>query len=145
MTFVITENLHFLRDFLRQVTTPGHRGRRDGRTASRAVYCGQKNCYAESKANTGGAIADGKGRCFVTREELLERISIDPKVCFGKPCIRGRRIWVSLVLDLLAGGMKAEEVMTEYDLTEADIRACIAYGAEMSRERYVDLPTGTEG
>ncbi len=79
----------------------------------------------------------------MTREELLERISIDPKVCFGKPCIRGRRIWVSLVLDFLAGGMKAEEIMAEYDLTEADIRACIAYGAEMSRERYVDLPTGT--
>lgn len=81
----------------------------------------------------------------MTREELLERISIDPKVCFGKPCIRGRRIWVSLVLDLLAGGMKPEEVMTEYDLTEVDIRACIAYGAEMSRERYVDLPMGSGG
>jgi len=80
----------------------------------------------------------------MTREQLLERISIDPKVCFGKPCIRGRRVWVSLVLDLLAGGMKSEEVMGEYDLTEADIRACIAYGAEMSRERYVDLPTGTD-
>jgi uncharacterized protein (DUF433 family) len=76
----------------------------------------------------------------VTREELLSRISIDPKVCFGKPCIRGRRIWVSLVLDLLAGGMKTEEVMKEYDLQEADILACIAYGAEMSRERYIDMP-----
>lgn len=79
----------------------------------------------------------------MTREELLSRISIDPNVCFGKPCIRGRRIWVSLVLDLLAGGMKPEEIMAEYDLTEEDILACIAYGAEMSRERYVDLPTGT--
>lgn len=78
----------------------------------------------------------------MTREQLLERISIDPKVCFGKPCIRGRRVWVSLVLDLLAGGMKSEELMREYDLTEADIRACIAYGAEMSRERYMDLHMG---
>jgi uncharacterized protein (DUF433 family) len=66
----------------------------------------------------------------MTREELLGRISIDPKVCFGKPCIRGHRIWVSLVLDMLAGGMKAEEIMAEYDLAEADINACIAYGAE---------------
>jgi uncharacterized protein (DUF433 family) len=74
------------------------------------------------------------------RGELLERISIDPKVCFGKPCIRGRRIWVSLVLDLLASGMKAEDVMREYDLTEDDVLACIAYGAEMSREHYVDIP-----
>jgi uncharacterized protein (DUF433 family) len=78
------------------------------------------------------------------RERLLERISIDPNICFGKPCIRGHRIWVSLVLDMLAAGSKAEEIMVEYDLTEADIRACIAYGAEMSRERYVDLPTGTD-
>jgi uncharacterized protein (DUF433 family) len=77
------------------------------------------------------------------REELLSRISIDPNVCFGKPCIRGRRIWVSLILDLLAGGMKVEEVMREYDLAEEDILACIAYGAEMSRERYVEIPMET--
>lgn len=76
----------------------------------------------------------------MTREELLGRISIDPKVCFGKPCIRGRRIWVSLVLDFLAGGMTVEQVMEEYDLLREDILACIAYGAEMSRERYVDIP-----
>ena len=79
----------------------------------------------------------------MTREQLLERISIDPNVCFGKPCIRGRRIWVSLILDLLAGGMKMEQVMQEYDLAEEDILACIAYGAEMARERYVDIPTRT--
>lgn len=78
----------------------------------------------------------------MTREELLGRISIDPKVCFGKPCIRGRRIWVSLVLDFLAGGMTVEQVMEEYDLSREDILACIAYGAEMSRERYVDIPLG---
>lgn len=74
------------------------------------------------------------------REELLKRISIDPEVCFGKPCIRGRRIWVSLVLDMLASGTKTDEIMEEYDLSEQDILACIAYGAEMARERYVDIP-----
>jgi uncharacterized protein (DUF433 family) len=74
------------------------------------------------------------------REELLKRISIDPQVCFGKPCIRGRRIWVSLILDLLAGGMSSEDIAREYHLEEDDIRACIAYGAEMSRERFVDVP-----
>ncbi len=78
----------------------------------------------------------------MTREELLGRISINPEVCFGKPCIRGRRIWVSLVLDFLAGGMTIEQMMEEYDLAREDVLACIAYGAEMSRERYVDLPTG---
>jgi uncharacterized protein (DUF433 family) len=59
----------------------------------------------------------------VTREELLSRISIDPNVCCGKPCVRGRRIWVSLVLDLRAGGMRPEEIVEEYDLVEEDILA----------------------
>jgi uncharacterized protein (DUF433 family) len=75
------------------------------------------------------------------REDLLARISINPNVCFGKPCVRGHRIWVALVLDLLAAGWSVEQVLEEYPgLTEADIRACIAYGAEMSREYYVDIP-----
>ena len=77
----------------------------------------------------------------MTRDELLQRISIDPNVCFGKPCIRGHRIWVSLILDFLADGMTVDELLGEYpDLTAEDVRACIAYGAEMSRERYVDIP-----
>ena len=76
------------------------------------------------------------------REELLSRISIDPNICFGKPCIRGHRIWVSLILDFLASGMPINEILQEYpDLEEADIFACIAYGAEMARERYVDVPS----
>ena len=81
----------------------------------------------------------------MVRDELLQRITIDPEVCFGKPCVRGRRIWVSLVLDFLASGMTVPQLMDEYDLEEADVMACIAYGAEMSRERYVDIPlkTGT--
>lgn len=78
----------------------------------------------------------------MTRDELLSRISIDPNVCFGKPCIRGHRIWVSLILDLLADGTSFEEVLENYPgITREDIQACIAYGAEMSRERYVELPT----
>ncbi|MFH1743988.1 MAG: DUF433 domain-containing protein [bacterium] len=75
------------------------------------------------------------------REKLLERISINPEVCFGKPCIKGHRIWVSLILDFLASGASIEEVLKEYsELEREDILACIAYGAEMSRERYVDIP-----
>ncbi len=72
---------------------------------------------------------------------LLKRISINPNVCFGKPCIRGTRIWVSLILDFLANGMTIAEILEEYPhLIEEDIRAAIAYGAEMSRERYVEIP-----
>jgi uncharacterized protein (DUF433 family) len=77
----------------------------------------------------------------MTRDELLERISIDPDVCFGKPCIRGHRIWVSLALDFLASGMSVQEILAEYPgLEESDVMACLSYAAEMTRERYVALP-----
>lgn len=80
----------------------------------------------------------------MTHEELLARITINPQVCFGKPCIRGHRIWVSLILDLLANGASFEEILQDYpDLEEADIMACIASGAEMARERFVDIPLQT--
>jgi uncharacterized protein (DUF433 family) len=79
-------------------------------------------------------------------QRLLQRISVDPNICFGKPCIRGTRIWVSLILDLLAGGMGFEEILAEYpQLTEEDIRAAIAYGAERSTQRIVDLPLKATG
>jgi len=75
------------------------------------------------------------------REQLLQRISIDPSICFGKPCIRGHRIWVSLILDLLAQGTTIPDILKEYpQLEEADILACVAYAAEMTRERFVDVP-----
>ncbi|MFM7448330.1 MAG: DUF433 domain-containing protein [Leptolyngbyaceae cyanobacterium] len=77
----------------------------------------------------------------MNREQLLSRISINPNICFGKPCIKGHRIWVSLILDFLASGMSIPELLEEYSgLEEADIYACIAYGAEMARERYVNIP-----
>ena len=67
----------------------------------------------------------------MNREELLQRISIDPNICFGKPCIRGHRIWVSLILDMLSSGMSTQEILDQYpQLEEADILACIAYAAE---------------
>ena len=75
-------------------------------------------------------------------EKLLRRISINPAICFGKPCIKGHRIWVSLILDLLASGITVDEVLGEYpQLQPEDIYACIAYRAEMTRERYVDITT----
>jgi len=73
-------------------------------------------------------------------ETLLARISIDPAICHGKPCIKGHRIWVTLILDFLASGTSIEEILAEYpDLHREDILACIAYGSEMSRQRFVDL------
>ncbi|MGH7321088.1 MAG: DUF433 domain-containing protein [Candidatus Rokuibacteriota bacterium] len=80
------------------------------------------------------------------RDELLSRISIDPNVCFGKPCIRGTRIWVSLILDNLAEGVGERELLGEYpQLTAEDIRAALAYGAEMARERFVEIPLEKRG
>ena len=76
------------------------------------------------------------------KEQLLQRISINPNICFGKPCIRGHRIWVSLILDLLANGSTFEEILADYPgLEREDVLACIAYGSEMTRERYVDVPS----
>jgi uncharacterized protein (DUF433 family) len=72
---------------------------------------------------------------------LLERITIDPKVCGGKPCIKGTRIWVSLILDLLAGDMGEADLLAEYpQLRHEDVLAAIAYGAEVARERIVPVP-----
>ncbi|MFA6241134.1 MAG: DUF433 domain-containing protein [Candidatus Hydrogenedentales bacterium] len=81
----------------------------------------------------------------MTREELLSRISVDPHICFGRPCVKGHRVWVSLILDLLASGQTASYIMQDYPgIDESDILACIAYGAEMSREQYVDVPLGAD-
>ena len=71
---------------------------------------------------------------------LLKRISIDPNVCFGKPCIKGTRIWVSLILDLLASGMTVTEIIAEYPyLKEDDILAAIAFDREVEKREWANL------
>ena len=73
---------------------------------------------------------------------LLGRIAIDPQVCFGKPCIEGTRIWVSLILDFLASGESESQVLAAYPQLEPDdIRAALAYAAEVARERIVPVPS----
>ena len=68
-------------------------------------------------------------------------ITITAGVRSGKPCIKGTRIWVSLILDLLASGDSVSAILTEYpQLTEADVLACVAYGAEVAREHFVPIP-----
>jgi uncharacterized protein (DUF433 family) len=79
---------------------------------------------------------------MTTREELLQGISVDPQVCFGKPCVRGTRIWVSLIVDNLAEGVSEAELLTAYpQLQTEDIRAALAYAAEMTLERIIPLAT----
>ena len=64
-----------------------------------------------------------------------QRISVDPNICHGKPCIKGTRIMVAVVLDNLAEGLSPDEIATEYPpLTVEDVRAAIAYAAELARE-----------
>lgn len=71
---------------------------------------------------------------------ILDRISIDPNVCGGRPCIKGTRLWVSLLLDLLASGLSETELLSEYpQLTHEDVLAAIAYGAVTSRERILPI------
>jgi len=78
--------------------------------------------------------------------DLLSRISIDPTIGFGMPCIRGHRIGVAMILDLLAAGETLETILEEYPGIEGeDVLACIAYGAEMSGDASVDEFCGWEG
>ena len=70
----------------------------------------------------------------------LDRIAVDPEVRFGKPCIRGTRITVGDVLGYLAGGMSDEQILLDFpQLTNDDIRACLAYAAERER-RTLGVP-----
>lgn len=69
-----------------------------------------------------------------------ERISVDPLVCHGKACIKGTRIMVSVILDNLAAGLTDAELIKSYpSLMVEDVKAAIAYAAELSCERLVPL------
>ena len=71
-----------------------------------------------------------------------ERITVDPAVMVGKPCIKGTRIWVSLILDFLASGESEVQILAAYpQLGPDDIRAALAYAAEVARERIVPVPS----
>lgn len=69
-----------------------------------------------------------------------ERIAVDPLVCHGRPCIRGTRIMVSVVLDNLAAGVPSEEILASYPaLQKEDLQAALEYAAELARGRIVPL------
>jgi uncharacterized protein (DUF433 family) len=74
------------------------------------------------------------GRQYTSMTNLLDRISIDAGACGGRPCIKGTRIWVSLILDLLSSGTSEAELLSEYPaLTHDDVLASFAYGAAAVR------------
>jgi uncharacterized protein (DUF433 family) len=71
-------------------------------------------------------------------ESLLQRISIHPDICHGKPCIRGLRYPIEFLLELLSAGMNHEEILSDYDdLEEADILATLLFAAQLSQVKSV--------
>jgi uncharacterized protein (DUF433 family) len=72
--------------------------------------------------------------------DLLKRITVNPAVMTGLPCIRGMQIPATTILGLPASGAKEAEVLADYpDLEPDDIRACLAYATWLTREREIDL------
>ena len=70
---------------------------------------------------------------------LLDRITSDPAVCHGQPCIRGLRYPVALILELLSGGMTIDEILADYEhLERDDILAALAFGARLSRVKRIE-------
>lgn len=72
-----------------------------------------------------------------------DRVTVDPRVCHGKACIRGTRVMVSVILDNLAGNVPPEEILKSYPtLRPEDVQAAIAYAADLARERVIPLVPG---
>ena len=75
----------------------------------------------------------------VSNSELLSRITVDPEICHGKPCVRGLRYPVEFLLELLSGDMTLEEILADYpDLEADDLKAACAYGSNLSAWRTHD-------
>lgn len=78
----------------------------------------------------------------MSEQELLARITSDPGICHGKPCLRGLRYPVETVLEWLSSGMTNEEILAGYeDLEEADLRAALAWAARTMRTKRIELVT----
>lgn len=76
----------------------------------------------------------------MSTEELLKRVTVNPQVCHGKPCIRGLRYPVTMLLELMSSGMTHDEILADYaDLERDDLLAALAYGARASDARRIAL------
>jgi uncharacterized protein (DUF433 family) len=75
----------------------------------------------------------------MANDKLLSRITMNPNICHGQPCIRGLRYPVEFLLELFSGGMTADQILADYaDLEADDLRAAFAYGARISRVKRVE-------
>jgi uncharacterized protein (DUF433 family) len=74
----------------------------------------------------------------MTESQLLSRITLDPEICHGKPCIRGLRYPVETILELLGSGMTFEEILEDYeDLEREDLQAVLVYATQLSRVKRI--------
>lgn len=72
-----------------------------------------------------------------------DRITLDPAICHGKPCIRGLRYPVETLLELMAGGMTIEQILADYeDLEREDILAALSYAARLTHVKRMDRLAG---
>jgi uncharacterized protein (DUF433 family) len=75
----------------------------------------------------------------MSNAQLLSRITVDPEICHGKPCVRGLRYPVEFLLELLSGDMTTEQILGDFpDLEADDLKAACAYGARLSQVKRVE-------
>jgi len=80
---------------------------------------------------------------YMSSEQLLTRITINPQICHGKPCIRGLRYPVEWLLELMSSGTSTEQILADYpDLEEADLQAACAFGSRLSRVQRIEPVVG---
>lgn len=80
---------------------------------------------------------------MMTNDDLISRITVDPEVCHGKPCVRGLRYPVETILEYLAGGDSIDDVLTEFpDLEREDVLACLEFSRRMLATKSVHLTLG---
>ena len=100
------------------------------------VRCKSDNGHPQVRCYAGGGYKN-------MARASLDRVTTDPAVCGGNPCIRGTRIPIAVILDGLAEGLTAEQVLGHYpQLTLEDVRAALAYAAELSRENIWKVSAG---
>jgi uncharacterized protein (DUF433 family) len=133
------------------------RGRQNGRTVTCATSCHDSlvevqaiafitvlRVWRESEENVVRPTRHRGYGEFVGAETSMnwrERISVDPNICYGKVCIKGTRIMVSVVLDNLAAGEPVEATLRSYPTLEAeDVQAALGYAADLARDCVVSVP-----
>ena len=102
----------------------------------------QEHTGADFSKNLALTLTPCLGILTPMQSPLLARITIDPVICHGKPCIRGLRYPVETILELLSAGMTTDEILADYpDLERDDILAALSFATELSRVKRLDLVT----